>query len=149
MDRETKSKFEVPNFVKLQIYNVLEKSEEQNDEDGDSSSTTCGVSVVLDILSLKLQVEGGGPSEGSSSWIPFGVGRHHLFYSDDEAADEMTFDSASSNVSLRHFLLRWSSLGGENSNCTPGWGGRSRYALSIVSWNAAVPQENPLNRLRK
>jgi hypothetical protein len=43
----------------------VSSSGEQNDEEGDSS---CGVSVVLDILGAKLLAEGGGgPSEGSSS----------------------------------------------------------------------------------
>jgi hypothetical protein len=116
---------------------------EQNDEEGDSSR---GVSVVLDILGAKLLVEGGGPSEGSSSssWIPLGVGRLRLLSRGDEAADELTFDSTSSNVSLRHFLFGWSSVGGENGDLATGGGG-SGDAPSIVSWNAAVALEDPLN----
>jgi hypothetical protein len=123
----------------------VSSSGKQNDEEGDSSR---GVSVVLDILGAKLLVEGGGPSEGSSSssssWIPLGVGRLRLLSSGDEAADELTFDSTSSNVSLRHFLFGWSSVGGENRDWATGGGG-SGDAPSIVSWNAAVALEDPLN----
>jgi hypothetical protein len=123
----------------------VSSSGEQNDhEKGDSS---CGVSVVLDILGAKLLVEGGGPSEGSSSssWIPLGVGRLRLLSRGDEAADELTFDSTWSNVSLRHFLFGWSSVGGENNRDWATRGGGSGDAPSIVSWNAAVALEDPLN----
>jgi hypothetical protein len=127
----------------------VSSSGEQNDhEEGDSS---CGVSVVLDILGAKLLVEGGGgPSEGSSSsssslWIPLGVGRLRLLSRGDEAAHELTFDSTSSKVSLRHFLFGWSSVGGENNRDWATGGGGSRDAPSIVSWNAAVALEDPLN----
>jgi hypothetical protein len=122
----------------------VSSSGEQNDDEGDSSG---GVSVVLDIVGAKLLVEGGGgPSEGSSSsssWIPLGVGRLRLLSRGDEAADELTFDSTSSNVSLRHFLFGWSSVGGENRDWATGGG--SGDAPSIVSWNAAVALEDPLN----